>query len=71
MAVDAQFQLYRDSEANYRFQLVAADGTVMLTSGPYREKSEAITGIAVVRDTARSGDVIGGDGLPLTSANAR
>lgn len=69
--MDVQFQLYTDSEANYRFQLVAADGTVMLTSGPYSEKSQAIAGIAVVRDTACSGDVIGGDGLPLTSADAR
>lgn len=69
--MDAQFQLYTDSEENYRFRLVAADGTVMLTSGPYSQKSEAIAGIAVVRDTARAGEVIDGDGLPMASANAK
>lgn len=69
--MDPQFQLYRDSKAKYRFQLVAADGTVMLTSGPYGQKSAAIAGIAVVRDTAHAVDVLDGIGPPLTSANGR
>lgn len=69
--MDAQFQLYMDSKGKYRFKLVAADGTVMLASGSYAQKSAAIAGIAVVRDTARAGDVLDGTGSPLTSAKAR
>jgi uncharacterized protein YegP (UPF0339 family) len=58
--MDAQFQLYIDTQATYRFQLIGADGTALLTSAAYAQKSAAIAGIAAVRDAAAAGSVVDG-----------
>lgn len=49
------FELFVDVDSHFRFQLKAADGTVMAVSAAYEEKSAAVAGIAAVRECAGMG----------------
>jgi uncharacterized protein YegP (UPF0339 family) len=51
------FELFTDSDATYRFQLTAPDGTVMALSRPFPDKTAAVAGIAAVREYAGLGHV--------------
>ena len=50
-----QFEIFTDAEANVRFRLLAADGTVLATSGAFDDKREAANAIMAVRECAGTG----------------
>jgi uncharacterized protein YegP (UPF0339 family) len=65
------FEVFVDGDSRFRFQLKAADGTVMAVSAAYEDKSAAVAGIAAVRECAGMGLVtdlcpIGKKALPFT-----
>lgn len=47
------FELFADSDASFRFQLTAPDGTVMTLSRPFPDKRAAVAGVAAVRQSLR------------------
>ena len=49
------FELFVDAESGYRFRLTAPDGTIMAVSKPFNTKSDAVEGIAAVREYAGMG----------------
>lgn len=49
------FELYVDAESAFRFRLTAPDGTIMALSKPFDTKTEAVAGIAAVREYAGMG----------------
>jgi uncharacterized protein YegP (UPF0339 family) len=49
------FEVFVDGDSHFRFQLKAADGTVMAVSAAYEDKSAAVAGIAAVRECAGMG----------------
>ena len=49
------FEVFVDADSHFRFQLKAADGTVMAVSAAYDDKSAAVAGIAAVRECAGMG----------------
>ncbi|MDQ0680203.1 uncharacterized protein YegP (UPF0339 family) [Arthrobacter pascens] len=49
------FEVFMDVDSHFRFQLKAADGTVMAVSAAYEDKSAAVAGIAAVRECAGMG----------------
>ncbi|MFC9335742.1 YegP family protein [Arthrobacter sp. NPDC057009] len=49
------FELFVDEEAAYRFRLTAPDGTIMAVSKPFNTKTDAVAGIAAVREYAGMG----------------
>ncbi|MET3920038.1 YegP family protein [Arthrobacter sp. UYEF20] len=49
------FEIFTDAEANIRFRLLGADGTVLAISGSYADKRSAADGIMAVRETAGTG----------------
>jgi hypothetical protein len=49
------FELFMDSQSTFRFRLTAPDGTVMAVSKPFDTKSDAVAGIAAVREYAGMG----------------
>ena len=49
------FELFMDAESAYRFRLTAPDGTIMAVSKPFTTKSDAVAGIAAVREYAGMG----------------
>ena len=51
------FELFIDSDASFRFQLTAPDGTVMAVSRAFPSKAAAVEGIAAVREYAGMGHV--------------
>ncbi|MCB5274702.1 hypothetical protein BJG92_02239 [Arthrobacter sp. SO5] len=50
-----QFEIFTDSEANIRFRLLGADGTVLAISKAYSDKRAAADGIMDVRECAGTG----------------
>lgn len=50
-----KFELFIDADSRYRFRLTAPDGTVMAVSRSFGDKSEAVAGIAAVRNYAGMG----------------
>ena len=50
-----QFELFTDAEANVRFRLLGADGTVLAISKAYPDKRSAADGIMAVRECAGTG----------------
>lgn len=50
-----QFEIFTDAEANVRFRLLGADGTVLAISKPYEDKRAAADGIMAVRECAGTG----------------
>lgn len=65
------FEVFVDGDSRFRFQLKAADGTVMAVSAAYEDKSAAVAGIAAVRECAGMGLVtdlcpVGKKALPST-----
>lgn len=50
-----QFEIFTDSEENYRFRLLGADGTVLAVSKAYDDKRAAADGIMDVRECAGTG----------------
>ncbi|WP_285320336.1 DUF1508 domain-containing protein [Pseudarthrobacter sp. lyk4-40-TYG-27] len=49
------FELFVDAESAFRFRLTAPDGTVMAVSKPFDTKTDAVAGIAAVREYAGMG----------------
>jgi uncharacterized protein YegP (UPF0339 family) len=49
------FELFVDEESAFRFRLTAPDGTVMAVSRPFDTKTDAVAGIAAVREYAGMG----------------
>ncbi|MFF1883779.1 YegP family protein [Pseudarthrobacter sp. NPDC058196] len=49
------FELFIDAESAFRFRLTAPDGTVMAVSKPFATKTDAVAGIAAVREYAGMG----------------
>lgn len=49
------FELFVDEESAFRFRLTAPDGTVMAVSKPFDTKTDAVAGIAAVREYAGTG----------------
>lgn len=49
------FELFVDAKSAFRFRLTAPDGTVMAVSKPFDTKTEAVAGIAAVREYAGMG----------------
>ncbi|MEC5181727.1 YegP family protein [Arthrobacter sp. CG_A4] len=50
-----QFDIFTDAEANVRFRLLGADGTVLAISKAYDDKRAAAEGIMEVRECAGTG----------------
>lgn len=51
------FEIFRDTDALYRFRLKDEHGGVLVTSAGYRRKMEAVTAIAAVREYAATGHI--------------
>ena len=49
------FELFVDMESAFRFRLTAPDGTIMAVSKPFNSKTDAVAGIAAVREYAGTG----------------
>ncbi|TDL31583.1 YegP family protein [Arthrobacter nitrophenolicus] len=49
------FELFVDEESAFRFRLTAPDGTIMAVSRPFNTKTDAVAGIAAVREYAGMG----------------
>lgn len=49
------FELFIDAESAFRFRLTAPDGTIMAISKPFDTKTDAVAGIAAVREYAGMG----------------
>ncbi|MFP3460016.1 DUF1508 domain-containing protein [Arthrobacter globiformis] len=49
------FELFIDAESAFRFRLTAPDGTEMAVSRPFATKTDAVAGIAAVREYAGMG----------------
>ena len=49
------FELFVDAESAFRFRLTAPDGTIMAVSKPFDTKTDAVAGIAAVREYAGMG----------------
>lgn len=49
------FELFVDTDAQFRFRLTAPDGTVMAISKAFEDKSSAVAGIKAVREYAGMG----------------
>ena len=49
------FELFVDEESAFRFRLTAPDGTIMAVSRPFDTKTDAVAGIAAVREYAGMG----------------
>jgi len=49
------FELFIDAESTFRFRLTAPDGTEMAVSKPFTTKTDAVAGIAAVREYAGMG----------------
>jgi uncharacterized protein YegP (UPF0339 family) len=49
------FELFIDAESAFRFRLTAPDGTIMAVSKPFATKTDAVAGIAAVREYAGMG----------------
>jgi uncharacterized protein len=49
------FELFVDEESAFRFRLTAPDGTIMAVSKPFDSKTDAVAGIAAVREYAGMG----------------
>lgn len=47
-----EFEVFRDSDGNYRFHLKATNGQVIAESQPYRSRSSALQGVESVRRNA-------------------
>jgi uncharacterized protein YegP (UPF0339 family) len=50
--MSGKFELYKDSNGQYRFRLKAGNGEVIATSEAYSSKSSAQNGIASVQKNA-------------------
>ena len=50
-----KFEAFVDSDAYFRFRLLAPDGAVVAVSGPYEDKRALADGIAAVRECAGTG----------------
>lgn len=49
------FEVFVDTESQFRFRLKGPDGTVMAVSTAFEDKSAAVAGIAAVRECAGMG----------------
>ena len=49
------FEVFVDADSQYRFRLMAPNGTVLAVSAPFADKRAAAAGIADVRECAGTG----------------
>jgi hypothetical protein len=54
-AMAGVFEVFVDAESQYRFRLMAPNGTVLAVSAPFEDKRAAAAGIADVRECAGTG----------------
>ncbi|MFF2346458.1 YegP family protein [Pseudarthrobacter sp. NPDC058119] len=50
-----KFEAFVDADSFFRFRLLAPDGAVIATSGPFEDKAAVVAGIAAVRECAGTG----------------
>ena len=55
IAVAGMFELFVDAESAFRFRLTAPDGTIIAVSKAFDTKTDAVAGIAAVREYAGMG----------------
>ena len=55
IAMAGMFELFVDTESAFRFRVTAPDGTIMVVSKPFNSKTDAVAGIAAVREYAGMG----------------
>jgi hypothetical protein len=65
------FELFVDAESTFRFRLTAPDGTIMAVSKPFATKTEAVAGIAAVREYAGMGLITDHSTTTINSAPPR
>ena len=65
------FELFVDAESAFRFRLTAPDGTIMAVSKPFATKTEAVAGIAAVREYAGMGLITDHSTTTINSAPPR
>jgi len=65
------FELFVDAESTFRFRLTAPDGTIMAVSKPFATKTEAVAGIAAVREYAGMGLITDHSTTTINSAPSR
>ncbi|GAB3523201.1 DUF1508 domain-containing protein [Arthrobacter monumenti] len=63
-----QFEIFGDSVVGFRFRLTGGDG-VLVISGRFDAKAEAVAAIAAVRENAASGHIVDQSARPLPSEN--
>lgn len=56
--MSGNFELLADNRGDLRVVLVAGDGEVLATSGPFPDIAAAVAGIASVREVAGTGHII-------------
>lgn len=56
--MSGNFELLEDKLGELRVVLVAGDGEVLATSGPFPDIASAVAGIASVREVAGTGHII-------------
>lgn len=54
----ARFDVYENTDGTFFFQLVAANGDVIVVSHPYRSKESAEDGIAAVKAASKDALVV-------------
>jgi uncharacterized protein YegP (UPF0339 family) len=52
------FELFVDAQSDFRFRLLAPDGTVLAVSKAFDDKPAAVAGIAAAREYAGMGHII-------------
>ena len=54
----AKFEVYKDSNGQFRFRLKAANGEIIATSEAYTAKSGCMNGIESVKNNAPQAEII-------------
>ncbi|MDQ0077698.1 YegP family protein [Arthrobacter oryzae] len=67
-----KFEVFVDTEAQYRFRLTAPDGSELAVSGAFSNKAAAVAGIEAVRECAGMGLIsdLCPDGTPVPAPAA-
>ena len=55
LVMAGKFEVFVDTEAQYRFRLITPGGSELAVSGPYPDKSAAVAAIEAVRECAGMG----------------
>ena len=55
--MSGNFEIFKDTDALYRFRLMDEHGGILVTSAGYGRKVEAVTAITAVRENAATGHI--------------